>query len=399
VLIGKFLGVQTIVQALGFLVGLIVVRHLSKQEYAHFTVANSLQGTMNILADTGVATALSAIGGRVWQQQPRLDSPCLAVHPRQHRRRRADLQHLQPAARAGLECVPFLEWLPRTPRGNRERGAFGLGMNLTPLHGRRPLALRLLRSAWRERVYFRFFRDRHERWRQLFAAAPLHLCPAVSMYDLMPSDVISGLIAFTGSYETALSQRVAVAASRGGLLVDVGANMGYFSLLWAGVRATNRAVAIEASPRNVRLLRQNVERNGLTDRVSVLALAAGDHTGMVSFDPGPDEQTGWGGISISETATSFTVPMVRLDEQLPDAEIELLKIDVEGADTLVLLGCAGLFQRQKVRTVFFEQNPERMDRLGLAPKTARTLLGDCGYTCVPLDPLESEWMATRRGRD
>lgn len=71
VLIGKFLGVQTIVQALSFLVGLIVVRHLSKQEYAHFTVANSLQGTMNILADTGVATALSAIGGRVWHDRAR----------------------------------------------------------------------------------------------------------------------------------------------------------------------------------------------------------------------------------------------------------------------------------------------------------------------------------------
>lgn len=272
-------------------------------------------------------------------------------------------------------------------------------MSVTPHFGRRPLALRLLRSAWRERVYFRFFRDRHERWRHLFAAAPLHLCPEVSMYDLMPSDVISGIIAFTGSYEASLSQRIAVAARRGGLLVDVGANMGYFSLLWAGVRATNRVVAIEASPRNVRLLRQNVERNGLGERVSVLAMAAGDHAGAVSFEPGPEEQTGWGGISNAGTATSFTVPMVRLDEQLPDAEIELLKIDVEGADTLVLLGGAGLFQRQKVRTVFFEQNQERMDGLGIAPETARTLLSDCGYDCVPLDSLESEWMATRRGRD
>lgn len=69
--IGKFLGVQAIVQVLGFLVGLLVVRHLSKQEYALFTVASALQGTMNMLADLGLETALSSIGGKVWQDRER----------------------------------------------------------------------------------------------------------------------------------------------------------------------------------------------------------------------------------------------------------------------------------------------------------------------------------------
>jgi O-antigen/teichoic acid export membrane protein len=63
----RFVSVQILIQALGFACGIILVRTLSKEEYAYFTLANSTQGAMNVLADSGVSSALSAIGGKVWQ--------------------------------------------------------------------------------------------------------------------------------------------------------------------------------------------------------------------------------------------------------------------------------------------------------------------------------------------
>lgn len=66
-LLGKFISVQLVVQALGAASGIIIIRTLGKEEYANFTIANSLQGTMNLLADSGISTGLIAIGGRVWQ--------------------------------------------------------------------------------------------------------------------------------------------------------------------------------------------------------------------------------------------------------------------------------------------------------------------------------------------
>ncbi len=68
----RFLSVQILVQAMTFASGLLIVRSLSKQEYAFYTIANAMQGTFGPLADIGVGSAVSAIGGRVWQDPVRL---------------------------------------------------------------------------------------------------------------------------------------------------------------------------------------------------------------------------------------------------------------------------------------------------------------------------------------
>ena len=258
----------------------------------------------------------------------------------------------------------------------------------------RPFLSRILPNRLKQSLYYRYYHPRHDAWRHLFAAAPLALCPQVSMFDLIPGDVISGNVAFHGFYEWELSRRIAAHAAKGGLLVDVGANMGYFSLLWAGLSGTGKVVAYEAAPRNIRLFENNVERNHLRDRITLIPKAAGDRHGTVTFDAGPADQTGWGGISAGGSATAITVPLVRLDEQLPDAKIDVLKIDVEGADTWVLFGCEALLKRRAIQTIFFEQQPSRMKLLGIEPGDAQRFLAGLGYECQPLGAEEGEWTAS-----
>jgi O-antigen/teichoic acid export membrane protein len=69
--VGNFAGVQAIVQFVGFLSGILIVRTLGQQEYAYFTIANTIQGTLNLLADIGISVGLVSIGGRVWNDRPR----------------------------------------------------------------------------------------------------------------------------------------------------------------------------------------------------------------------------------------------------------------------------------------------------------------------------------------
>lgn len=69
--LGKFVSVQLLVQVLGFASGILVIRTLDQQQYAYFTIANTMQATMNLLADSGISGALLAIGGKVWQEQYR----------------------------------------------------------------------------------------------------------------------------------------------------------------------------------------------------------------------------------------------------------------------------------------------------------------------------------------
>lgn len=68
----------------------------------------------------------------------------------------------------------------------------------------RPLALEVPRRL-RSSLYYRRFHARQAQWRGLFMAAPLDFAPAVVMHDLVPGDVISGNIAFTGFYELAIT--------------------------------------------------------------------------------------------------------------------------------------------------------------------------------------------------
>jgi O-antigen/teichoic acid export membrane protein len=69
--VGNFALVQAGVQIIGFVSGILLVRKLSQSEYAFFTIANTMQGTINLLADIGISVGLISIGGRVWQDRYR----------------------------------------------------------------------------------------------------------------------------------------------------------------------------------------------------------------------------------------------------------------------------------------------------------------------------------------
>ncbi len=257
----------------------------------------------------------------------------------------------------------------------------------------RPLLTRLLPNSLKASLYYRRYRQRHAEWPGLFKTASLALCPSVAMHDLILHDAISGSVAFTGFYELELSRHIVQLAADGGLLVDVGANMGYFSLLWAGTNPANRVVAFEAAPRNLALFQNNVGKNGLQDRVTLVPKAAGDQPGSITFDTGPADQTGWGGIVHAASASTITVPLVRVDQQLPDADIAVLKIDVEGADTWVLFGCEALLRARRIKRIYFEQFAQRMAVLGIAQGAAQKFLADLGYECHPLGDNKEEWIA------
>jgi FkbM family methyltransferase len=210
---------------------------------------------------------------------------------------------------------------------------------------------------------------------------------------LHPEDVAHRCIAMTGFYELECSRIALRLARRGGLLVDVGANYGYFTLLWAAARPDNRVMAFEASSRNQEALRANVHANGFAARVECQDVAVGKENGFMTFDPGPEHQTGWGGLRPEGSARNC-VPVRSLDEvfaRATAAAIDLLKIDTEGADTWVLQGALGLLQARRIRHILFEQYPARMAELDIDAGAAQTLLAAHGYRCRQLGP--EEWYA------
>jgi O-antigen/teichoic acid export membrane protein len=63
---------QIVVQALGFLSGILIIRLLPLQEYAYYTLANTMLGTISVLSDGGISNGVMAQGGKVWQDKEKL---------------------------------------------------------------------------------------------------------------------------------------------------------------------------------------------------------------------------------------------------------------------------------------------------------------------------------------
>jgi FkbM family methyltransferase len=215
------------------------------------------------------------------------------------------------------------------------------------------------------------------------------------MHNLSPGDVIGDYLAFTGIYELESSRRIIELGRAGGTLIDVGANMGYFSLLFAQAHPNNRVHAFEASPQIAARLRANVAAAGLTERIHIYDHAVAEHAGTLRFDPGPAQQSGWGGLS---TVGSMDVVAKRLDACMDNQQhIRLLKIDIEGADTWALRSAAGLFEHGQVDEIWFEQHKPRMRSLDIGEHEAAEWLRARGYTLRPRsDPHDElvDWVAT-----
>lgn len=244
----------------------------------------------------------------------------------------------------------------------------------------------------REWLFYRLYSRRAHMQPELFKSAPLAMVPGVTL-DLVPTDVAHQAMAWMGFYERASSLRILELARKGGLLVDVGANYGYYTCLWAAVSAANRVVAFEASPRNIAGFTQNVAQNCLEEQVTIEGCAVGREEGVMNFEIGPEGQTGWGGLT--GAATDLSVPVVSLDTYCRDKSISLinvLKVDVEGADTWVLEGASELLREHRILNVFFEENPGRMENLGIAPERPASLLQDLGYRIQQV--AQGEFMAS-----
>jgi FkbM family methyltransferase len=248
---------------------------------------------------------------------------------------------------------------------------------------------RLIYPLWlREKISYRinkFFPNASNK------DVPLEFGGNIKM-DLVSTDFGHNSIIFNGFYELDLSLKMIKLGKKGGLMVDVGANYGYFSCLWADQNANNKVIAFEASPKNIGPLTNNVNKNNLGNRIQIVPKAAGREKGTLQFTLGGNaEQTGWGGLTLNEEPANVVVEVEKLDNYLENIniqQVEVLKIDTEGADTWVLYGAERMLQEKKINHIFFEHNLPRMQALNISPDEAPEFLKKLGYKVQEIAPNE-----------
>lgn len=168
--------------------------------------------------------------------------------------------------------------------------------------------------------------------------------------------------------------------------VDVGANFGFFTLIAArAVGASGRVISIEPTDSNLELLRANLRLNGLADRVSVLPCAAGRSRRIRSFHLTDATDThGFYANPLKQTLTVTQVEQRPLDEVV-DGSVDLIKVDVEGAEIEVLEGSMELLRRSPEARLIIEWNPLCQQTAGNPPEALPAMLRELGFRLTVLD--------------
>jgi FkbM family methyltransferase len=216
--------------------------------------------------------------------------------------------------------------------------------------------------------------------------------PVSPMFDVS-SFTVKGQYFARVPYEPATTEALLRWLTPGDVFVDIGANAGYFTVLAAmRVGPGGRVFAFEPNPAVRRQLRRHVDLNALGDRVTIadVALAERDEDAVPLFVSCWPENDGISSLTPSaETMArgglrgdaTVAVTVRRFDTWAAAAtvsKIDVIKIDVEGAEAQVLRGMAGTLERCKPRRIICE-TPNGSE--------AAALLLEQGYQSRVLDEI------------
>jgi FkbM family methyltransferase len=208
------------------------------------------------------------------------------------------------------------------------------------------------------------------------------------------SDLAIGLNIARGGYEASELAFMQRYVKRGQTVLDVGANVGLFSVTMADlVGPQGRVHAFEPLQQNLALLERSIRENRMEERIAVRRAVVGDEVGerqLVSLSLQDGALNSGGaylqmGASVPPGHTVQSVPMVTLDTEDLRSPVSFIKIDVEGAEPFVFRGAKRLLATDRP-VILCEINPRGLERVaGCTGSEFIAELAALGYRCFGLE--------------
>lgn len=194
------------------------------------------------------------------------------------------------------------------------------------------------------------------------------LCRVLGRYKMLvdTDDIgVSVHLIADGFWEMWLTTAMLRLVRPGMVAVDIGANLGYFSLLMSDlVGPEGRVHAFEPNSGLAARLRKSLAMNGFGDRTTVHEQAIGDRSGAARLFV-PDNEPGGGHVLHDEaTLPGADIRIDRFDVLPALAEADVIKIDVEGAEHAVWRGMAGFLASGRAVTIVLEFTAARYPDAG-----------------------------------
>ncbi|WP_161599859.1 FkbM family methyltransferase [Roseibium sediminis] len=198
------------------------------------------------------------------------------------------------------------------------------------------------------------------------------------LYRAFPAVYVPLYSAYKRYSDVAAIQLIGANVRPGAKVIDIGANIGFYSrLLYEMVGSAGHVFAFEPEPRNYTMLRKRV--TGLSN-VTTINGAIGRQSGLAKLFISPDLNVDH---HTYDDGTGRAVTDIRtyaIDEYFKDhGPIDFIKMDIQGHEYQALLGAREMLAAATGPKLFMEFWPYGISRAGDDPRELLQLLADCGY--------------------
>lgn len=214
-----------------------------------------------------------------------------------------------------------------------------------------------------------------------------------------------------GTYEPDTLQTIQDMLPAGGTFVDLGAHVGFFSLIAARhVGSEGRVYSFEPTPDVYCRAERNFSANQLRDRITLEGLAVGGRVGEVQFVLVPGASQANSVEQPGDMGNRIVVPMTTLDEYFKLKgwpRVDLVKMDIEGQELAAIKGMRELVTRNPELSLIFEYHRAQLRRAGTDPAELFYTLQNLGFRTfsslhrtggrldMPADLAQLDVLATR----
>jgi FkbM family methyltransferase len=210
--------------------------------------------------------------------------------------------------------------------------------------------------------------------------------PGYSLYVRTPDRLIAALLC-KYSFDSSLEVEIYRSRVKPGMtVVEIGANVGFYTLLFSGLAGKKgRVLAFEPDPGNFRLLERSAAENK-AGNISCRQAAVSDKSGKVKLFISEENRGDHRIYDCGEGRGCVEVEAVSIDGALgPEARADFIKMDIQGAEYLALLGMAGTIKNSPELSMLCEFSPDLLRKCGASPEALLQKLLDYGFSLNYLD--------------
>jgi FkbM family methyltransferase len=195
----------------------------------------------------------------------------------------------------------------------------------------------------------------------------------------------------TGKFEPTETQTILSYVRHDTIMLDIGANMGFYSIR-VGQKATNgKVIAFEPDPGNFATLERNLTLNKLTN-VATYNAALSDKKDTLRLYKHPFNVGDYRLYNDGDFTEYVDVPTLRIDDTIK-SRVDLIKIDVQGFEYFVLKGAQALLEKYKP-IIISEFWPRGLYNSGASPKDYLGMMQNLGYSVSRIDEDKKEVVKT-----